>query len=1255
MDGAFDTYWQAPHISQAQIDHISEALHATLNVHIPNQVRQQALQHLEAVKSRPDAPFCGFTLADDWDQNDTIRYYGLQLLEFSVRYRWSEYNAEQTGQIRTWVKQLAGSLRSQDAGFIRNKVGQLWVEVAKRSWAEEWMDMDKQLVNLWERPMETKGVTDKLLVLYILETLSEDIINNEDTMAGLRTDILGYALNEVMIPPGLYQEHLQNRGKGEELRCGEEGWLNRACSFFSMCVKQARMGGSPELVQSMETCAIKALNMLRATIKWISLKAADEISCIDCLFLPFHTANVTLQIASMEVLHALLNRQYNPHFHTAWKSLFLQALKPDRIAMIRQAFEQNYTSPGEDEEKYTLLKKMSEVLSVLADAVAAHSEFVDQTLDLPAFFDLLLLVAQSKSLIVSIPVLHSWTRQMNFSEERQNNHILNALGTLLETCSERLLRYEALAEDTNNDIIQFLNEDFDTTPERHAFLGNYRRYCTSIIQSIAHTRPLDALSHVLDQMRLMLQEGPYTGARGFDSATFSKTSLPVLKFDAQYNVVSSALKGYSAWVGDVMELTPEDPSHDQAQKDLQQASNSLQQWCHGMSNIHTDDPAVAEQVLQTFVLVLRTLESPSPSFVLSVVQHLLTMRLYENPAHIAFSDAVKMFEGLRVVELQKLAMAFPNDLLEVYHELEPRIGVLTQKHSNDPRLVWGFKAFLFMIVHRASGIDHDTRMSRLQQMLNPIYEAWMDQKLSVSVQSLANFCESIGLGNIGEFYTAHGFDRVSDWSAQQLNESGQARQTEVQEKSGQLPLRMTKAMLAATTEKLKIGTTEYTNAAALWGNLLPVVLPKLLEMIRHAQAFNGQRNWAHLPNGMQVVVKRTLQDRFWQSGISNESKDEFYARISGSKTSYEGFASTVRGTMRNVREQGYHILYLMTKFEEQFYGLTDLAEPLAEALFHDAINLSAHHLHPIINLTTGIVQRCPAQQRAKFLPPVLKKFFAALDRKISTEWEALEKTAELDQRGDDELGDEMRTESVLRQLTHSMVSFVPFLLEFDKPTATSHSNGYDIASEPPKPTLSELVLTDPTLLEPMILFCTRALRMRDTRCCITICKVFRNIIPMFAAPTGSSSTSPDAINQVREFISTEVLKACITSLNEPYFADTQKDLAALIAQIIVLYAPMTDTPRDILLSLPDMNPTKVDRVIAKVCKTQNDRQKRSLVLELLDTVRGVSIYEVGKIDRKVEKPKRSTATQYMEVEQRPVNVNGDVDGLDGMVELFGGA
>jgi exportin-5 len=514
MDGAFDTHFQAPaHPENNALPLITDALNATLDPRVPNEIRQQALQHLESYKHAPDAPNTGFLLADGWKYSNEVRYFGLQLLEHAVRYRWNEWNAQQVIQIKSWVKFLAGSLREQDAAFLRAKVAQVWVEVAKRCWggadtSQEvgWSDMDQLLVNMWERPVSEKGSVNKLFVLYVLETLSEDVINKEDAVAGLRLDVLGDALNQIMVPPGVLNSthSTWNASDGNtEVRSGQEGWFARMFDFFSICVKQVKVGGDREMVKTMASCVVKALQALRPTIAWINLKAALEVRAIENLFASYETEDVALQTATTEVLYALLSRPYGSSWQDVWLRLIGTSLHRDRISLLRKTFDWTRASFAEEAmEMYTLQKKLSELLSVLADAVAQHPALAsDSDADSPAFFDLLITVFQSKSLVVSIPVLHSWTKLLATQDQTVINLVLQALGTLVETCSTRLLRYESLPGETEDEIMQFLNEDFDTLPERHAFLGNYRRYCVSIITNITRTRPLEALSHVLEQMR----------------------------------------------------------------------------------------------------------------------------------------------------------------------------------------------------------------------------------------------------------------------------------------------------------------------------------------------------------------------------------------------------------------------------------------------------------------------------------------------------------------------------------------------------------------------------------------------------------------------------------------------------------------------------------------------------------------------------------------------------------------------------------
>ena len=132
------------------------------------------------------------------------------------------------------------------------------------------------------------------------------------------------------------------------------------------------------------------------------------------------------------------------------------------------------------------------------------------------FLQLLVQVTQNPSLMVSIPVLVSWTRILSHRSLGPSELVSPLIGPLLEVCSSRLVRYENLPETSTDSTYLFLLEDTDTIPERHAFLGNYRRYSSQVIEHIVQLRLVDAASHILGRTEQILQT-LYDGQPAFNS------------------------------------------------------------------------------------------------------------------------------------------------------------------------------------------------------------------------------------------------------------------------------------------------------------------------------------------------------------------------------------------------------------------------------------------------------------------------------------------------------------------------------------------------------------------------------------------------------------------------------------------------------------------------------------------------------------------------------------------------------------------
>ena len=201
--------------------------------------------------------------------------------------------------------------------------------------------------------------------------------------------------------------------------------------------------------------------------------------------------------------------------------------------------------------------------------------------------------------------------------------------------------------------------------------------------------------------------------------------------------------------------------------------------------------------------------------------------------------------------------------------------------------------------------------------------------------------------------------------------------------------------------------------------------------------------------------------------------------------------------------------------------------------------------------------------------------------------------------------------------------------------------------------MRKFCLTSSTILEPLLLFLTHAIRMRDSRCCGVVLRVFRSIVPDFGS---TQQTESPFSASIREFISTEVLKACISSLHEPYFVELQKELAHLIASILIYYSPATETPRQILISLPGIQETSVNRCLDYIMRPGiQPRQQRALILDLLRDLKGISISEQGRITKSssaVRKERSHMQLEFMKEQPTHQDDKRSSPNLEGVASMF---
>ena len=282
---------QAVHLNGGNttlLPRIHEALELVHSPYSSNDSRHQASVFLEEVKADDEAPYHGFTLASDKSQQPVVRHYALSLLEHAIKHKWAEYSEVQATALREWVLQLSQHIAPEDPLYLRNKTAQLWVEIAKRSWGAEWFDMDELLVQLWELP---GSVVHKELVLFVLETLSDEVFNGDDTVAALREGALSKACVEIFTPAIVLAEAFPNRQPGTPVRFGEEGWLVRLGELLSQCLETDTLQSKDHQI-----CAIKTLAVYKSVMPWAIPRAIASASCVEHMCTSLAASSVAVQL-----------------------------------------------------------------------------------------------------------------------------------------------------------------------------------------------------------------------------------------------------------------------------------------------------------------------------------------------------------------------------------------------------------------------------------------------------------------------------------------------------------------------------------------------------------------------------------------------------------------------------------------------------------------------------------------------------------------------------------------------------------------------------------------------------------------------------------------------------------------------------------------------------------------------------------------------------------------------------------------------
>lgn len=1232
---------------------IIQALEVVHNPSSSNDNRRQATQYLEDLKGQDGLTEAGYKIACDPSKPAPVRYYGLSLLEHVIKRQSFALNAEGSTELRQLILNLSMTLDETPEPFIRNKIAALWVELSKRSWALDWFDLDAALLQTWAR-----SDNGKEFVLHVLENLSEDVFVRDDATAILRDRDLNNAVVEIFTSSDNYAGGLKVGDATYQMREGNEGWTNRMTKFLEHILQQLASK------KDARRLCLSALATLRSTFTWIMTPAIVGANAMTPICDALTRSDADVVLAALDTLLALYSRR-----SLEWveiQALVHPLCHPDSILVLERVYKWSIVGPDDIlDAKYAISKKLSELLYHLTTWMTIGPP-PDDT-DIVPFLRLMVTVAQHTSLIVSIAAIHSWDKVLHASSAwRQATAVQACLEHILQVAMQRIIAYDSLPSGYEDAVIAFVNEEIELHPERQGFYLNYRKLCFSIIEGISATYLQDALTFILSTVDTGLNE-VLQADQSEDHNQYMRLSANFLRADALFSVVDAAFKG-------VDRFTCEDIQNDEAKvKQREALLYRCKEWTNSMlSQRQFRDPSTALRQIKNAVETSNRILRTDTDFAFIVLKHIIASMNTPSTENATLSDAYAELHQYATAELRRLCTEHATYFITFYDQLEMQMGQIIAGNI-DPKFQIDLKAILMLLVEHANGVDSNARQQRIQTFIEPLLRVW--EQIEPLVSDFATFAQSQAFDQIGPFMAIIGAINQSDWSSVPLNDDARRIQTAMTDGAHKLPLRETRVLLSLSTDRVDADTELHQMLCQAWTPLLRPIISSILRLIDFNHRLHDPSTWPNLPPGQQDTIRRILRDRYWQSGISGGSMSDFHAQVKATKTTLEGFASSVRGRIRTNLENSYSIIHTLGRLGSHFYGLQDLPQMISHALLTTTRPLSPHHFGQLLSMLPKLIEECPPENMQYFLTPVLSELVTQIDAKCNAEWEKVRarSTGAPQENTNGELSDEMRDESVLRQMTSRAVNMITSWLDFRGDFRTSTTKR--IVNKSDK-NFRGFVLSNPTILEPLLVFCTHSLGFRDTKTCNTMVNALHKFVPAFS--TDAYLQGSDA-NAVREYISSDMLKAAINSLNDGYFADYHQHLAVLIALIFLSFGlpahvaatetqpahdrpRWTSTPYDILCSIPGIDSGKVDqtgRRLTELTLAGKRRTMAALILSLLEDVRGVRLSELGKYDNKqdrsglLEKYKQRDALSMQGVEDG--GEKGRIEDVDlgGVADMFG--
>ncbi|ODV76549.1 karyopherin MSN5 [Cyberlindnera jadinii NRRL Y-1542] len=455
-------------------------------------------------------------------------------------------------------------------------------------------------------------------------------------------------------------------------------------------------------------------------------------------------------------------------------------------------------------------------------------------------------------------------------------------------------------------------------------------------------------------------------------------------------------------------------------------------------------------------------------------------------------------------------------------------------------------------------------------------------ELASTIKDLRTTCVKIA-----EYFESRGISPDADLLKTPMDEQGLKLKAELKDRwSALFPVRSTRLLIQYSIEKLPKDSENFKNLLALWKPRVTPIIPHILQLLYQIQAYHNPENWKPLPRIVQSFVRDTTVERFWQMGVSIQSRDEFLEENVKAMHTLRDFADSVGHIVRYTREYVFLSLATISNLDDTLYTIPNIADIFWRAATGENVGITLHSWkHMISIMLRPVIKNCPPAHVGNFMRQLLPQMFVTLDELLVNKWEKVYISGLQFDEDDAQLSQEMMEEHILRQVTQVITRLL-----VDCVGQYGHKSPLtDTQLE-----IRRLIFNDKNILAPFLQLLCHIIMLKDSRCSFNAILIIRAVLNDIVLKD----------EEVDKFLCENLTKSIVHCLTIDFYRESQGESAYVLTSLYINMKVHGPYMQQVLRSLlPNSLDADFKELEQGLDTAKNIREQRNSMLHFIQTVK----------------------------------------------------